>query len=50
MIHMAGGENIFRDVEGGSKKVSDEEIIDRNPDLYLSVGRRADEADVAADA
>lgn len=35
MIHMAGGENIFRDVEGGSKKVSDDEIIERNPEVIL---------------
>ncbi len=35
MIHLVGGENVFRDFDGASKAVSDEEVIERDPELIL---------------
>jgi iron complex transport system substrate-binding protein len=35
MIQIAGGDNIFQDIEGATRAVTDEEIVERDPELIF---------------
>ncbi|MFB7639203.1 ABC transporter substrate-binding protein [Peribacillus butanolivorans] len=37
IITLAGGQNIFNDIEGGWPEVSWEEVVDRNPDVIVII-------------